>query len=206
MSPVAKIDLLPCWLRHRNCVTRKEKITLWQYLVVYAYGGIVAPFGSEPNIKQWNDDVIYKHGDAFIVAESDSPSLKGFMAASPRHPFVYYSIQHFLLAIFDQKGSSHPQSDNEMSLAAFERALHDYKKDAGLEFQQKVFGQAIVGTTNSTLTIFEMAKESENLFLSLAVDPVVRRKDYGTMGMSDLLDIHRPKPACIAAILRDVVA
>lgn len=69
------------YIRNRNCVTTtKLKTTLWQYLVIYAYGGIVAPFGSAPDPKELNAAAITEDDDALFVAGPNSTLCDGLMA------------------------------------------------------------------------------------------------------------------------------
>jgi hypothetical protein len=131
-------------------------------------------------------------------------------SVSPRHPLVYYAIHHILLNLLEKNATTRVYSDVKMSLDSLQKAFNEFSKDAGSDIGQVFFGRKIVGTSNRTVTVVGEGQKDAKFVLSLAVDPVVRRKDYHTMGMSDLMDINESSSdkleieSCMTAILKDV--
>jgi mannosyltransferase OCH1-like enzyme len=73
------------------------KADIWRVLVLWEYGGIYADVDSRPNA--FNATTITADDDAFFVIENEittgMPS-QWFMAASPRHPMMYTTMQVIL--------------------------------------------------------------------------------------------------------------
>lgn len=129
---------------------------------------------------------------------------------------MYYAIQHFLLSLFEGDITAQARSNVDTSLGALQKGILDFQKDAGTGSQQKAFGTQIVGTNNKTVKVVgEGEKKGAKCMLRLAVDPVIRKKDYRIMGMLSLLEhaneatvtaAKLEADSCMAAILKDINA
>jgi Glycosyltransferase sugar-binding region containing DXD motif len=80
------------------------KADIWRVLVLWEYGGIYADVDSRPNA--FNATTITTDDDAFFVIENEikigMPS-QWFMAASPRHPMMYTTMQVILANLINLK-------------------------------------------------------------------------------------------------------
>ena len=80
----------------QSCATSpKLKTDLWRFLVLWLYGGVVPEFNTFP--QNFNANTIRPGDDGFFLLDPKTSALStSVMAVSPRHPLMYYAIQHTL--------------------------------------------------------------------------------------------------------------
>jgi hypothetical protein len=72
------------------------KADIWRILVLWEYGGVYADFDSYPHLDKFNESTITAEDEAFFVVETLGTVSQWFMAASPRHPMLYFTIHAIL--------------------------------------------------------------------------------------------------------------
>ena len=83
----------------QNCATTHQlKLDLWRFLVLWVYGGLVPDLNTFP--KNFHGNTILPNDDGFFLIDSETIGLSTkVIAVSPRHPFIYYTMQHTLANI-----------------------------------------------------------------------------------------------------------
>jgi hypothetical protein len=99
-----------------HCTRGAMRADLWRYVAMYEYGGIYSDIDTYPvNFTFPPEDV-----DAYFVLEQDGLLSQYFMAVTPKHPLLFYTIQHTLSNILKSKD---PFKDFAPTLTG-PRALH----------------------------------------------------------------------------------
>ena len=86
-------------MRCVECPTIKADV--WRYLVLWEYGGIYADLDSVPSKPFVNGSLITDEMDSFFVIEYYGLLSQYFIAASPRHPLMFYALQMTLNNLLD---------------------------------------------------------------------------------------------------------
>jgi hypothetical protein len=201
----------------RDCVTNGTlKADLWRYLVLWVYGGVYADFDSAPN--KFSFDTIDDSDDGFFVVEQYHILSQWFMAVSPRHPLMYYAIQHSLLNLLGAEDTQQIGAHAKTGPHALHKAYMDFRKDAGAIIDpvgpgfKPVRSGLFTGSQNRTIKVVGVG-ENENEFVQrLAIKHSVRMKDYKKMGMthfSKFIASHGGKKSgstCLGAMLSHTFA
>ena len=172
-----------------NCVKNPTiKAELWKYLVLWVYGGIYADFDTAPLL--FNANTIPLSDDSFFVLEKDHGLSQWFMAASPRHPLMFYAIQMTLQNLLDEedtiRSSTHLRSGSQSLQAAFTM----FRGDAHIMVDpiragvESIWSGTFEGTGNRTITVVGRGEDDGEYVQRMAVDAFTRKRDYIRMGMS----------------------
>ena len=110
-----------------SCLPPALLVGLWKYLVLWNYGGILADLNTFPS--HFNATTISNEDDGFFLLEEGSNTLSTLvMAVSPRHPLMYYAIQHSMSNIFRiRKGVMYNPRDI-IGEGALQQALTDFRR------------------------------------------------------------------------------
>jgi mannosyltransferase OCH1-like enzyme len=164
------------------------KADLWRYLILWLYGGIYADIDTIPN--QLNVTEIVHH-DAYFVVEQYHLLSQWFMAISPRHPLMYYAIQHSLSNILratDVSRIAAPLNTGPHALhAAFVQFRRDH--DPTVDRSQPVRAGHYAGTNNRTITVVGTA-DQESQYVRRDVLGVLKKKEYRKMGMNHFSEVR----------------
>lgn len=194
----------------RNCVQdRDTKSLLWRYLALYVYGGIYADMESAP--EGFTGETIRQSDDAFIVMDASGKLSNGFIAASPRHPLIYFALQHALSSLMNAEDVS---IGYEIVSFALQRAFEDFLTghDAST-FLEEDYDPTILrsysGTDNRTVTVIrtylENSKNGTLYLTETALGTEKLRKDFKKMGMATSEAKHQKGgPSCRLKIFIDV--
>lgn len=68
-------------------------VDVWRILALWEYGGIYADIDTAPVPEKFNESTLTDDDDAFFVMELLGTPSQWFMAASPRHPMMYFTMQ-----------------------------------------------------------------------------------------------------------------
>jgi mannosyltransferase OCH1-like enzyme len=90
-------------LLQRCMVSGAAKADLWRLLVLWEYGGIYTDIDNAPGTKFQNVTVIKDSDGAWFVIELIGVLSQYFMAALPKHPYVYIAILGLLHRVLDVK-------------------------------------------------------------------------------------------------------
>jgi mannosyltransferase OCH1-like enzyme len=185
-----------------SCITSPTaKADLWRYLVLWEYGGIYTDLDSIPNI--FNASSITAEDDSFFVVEQGGWLSQYFMAASPRHPLMYFAIQKALTAIIiaDDTGALN---------AAFTtgpRALVDgweaFMRTVGVTGVRKVEEKQYVGYQNRSVTVVGSDGRASNLYVRReAIGRDQKKREYELMNMTHFHnDRHKSLTSCYTHML-----
>ena len=80
------------------CTRGAMRADLWRYVLLWEYGGIYSDIDTYPNttlvLPNSNNATTV---DAYFVLEQDGLLSQYFMAVAPKHPLMFYTIQHTLI-------------------------------------------------------------------------------------------------------------
>lgn len=76
-----------------HCTRGAMRADLWRYIILWEYGGIYSDVDTFPTS---NFTFPSNNASAFFVLESDGLLSQYFIAIAPRHPLMFYTIQHTL--------------------------------------------------------------------------------------------------------------
>lgn len=172
----------------RNCLAHGTlKADLWRYLVLWVFGGVYADIDAVP-AKFTTDTIDAVTDDAFFVVEQFHLLSQWFMAASPRHPLMYYAVQQSLSNLLTASDTGSIPA----SLFTGPRALHaayiQFRRDAGDDVGAAVPGTTpvgaghYVGSHNRTVTVVGIAAD-QNEYVNRDVLGVLKQREYHKMGM-----------------------
>ena len=201
----------------RNCMTNGTlKADLWRYLVLWVYGGVYADFDSAPN--KFSFDTIDDSDDGFFVVEQYHILSQWFMAMSPRHPLMYYAIQHSLLNLLEAEDTQQIGAHAKTGPHAMHKAYMDFRKDAGEIIDplgpgfKPVRSGVFTGSQNRTIRVVGVGENENEYVQRLAITASVRKRDYKKMGMTHFSKFtasnggRRSGSTCLGAMLSHTFA
>jgi hypothetical protein len=113
-----------------KCVlSLSAKIYLWQYIVLWMYGGLYVDLNLYPS--RFNATTILDEDDGLFFTAGENTTLSTrFMAVSPRHPLIYYAIEQALAKILRAKDIGSLDPDQVFGGANLHQALIEFTKSA----------------------------------------------------------------------------
>lgn len=191
-----------------NCIPKTSgtiRADLWRYVVLWEYGGIYADIDTKPN--RFNASTIVATDEAFFIVEQYHLLSQYFMASAPRHPIMFYTIQHTLEKLLNVEDIGHMRAPYVTGPHALHAGFQSFMKDAGVTLPNIVPGAKPakagiwVGTDNYTLTVAGIG-EKENEYVEREY---VRRhkkvKEYEQMGMKHFTEYKQKlNKRCVRAI------
>lgn len=82
------------------------KADIWRYLILWEYGGIYADIDCAPSANEFftvNHEMIYPKDDGLIFIDRSLYLSQVFLAVSPRHPIMYYSVHAAVQKLLHQE-------------------------------------------------------------------------------------------------------
>ena len=168
------------------------KTDLWRYIILWLYGGIYADLDTKPNYEYFNTTTIHPtNDDAFFVVEQYHILSQYFMALSPQHPIMYYSIQHALLNLLQlqdtlQVGAQY-QTGPHVLHTAYREFRYDYdgkyKVDPILPGLKPVQAGVYTGTYNHTITVVGVGENQNQYITRQAIPERKKQQAYAKMGL-----------------------
>eukprot|EP00525_Craspedostauros_australis_P001613 CAMPEP_0198110242 /NCGR_PEP_ID=MMETSP1442-20131203/2266_1 /TAXON_ID= /ORGANISM="Craspedostauros australis, Strain CCMP3328" /LENGTH=397 /DNA_ID=CAMNT_0043766207 /DNA_START=34 /DNA_END=1227 /DNA_ORIENTATION=- len=110
-------------------ISGAAKTDLWRYLVLYEYGGIYSDMDSAPGPRFTTDAAIQPDDDAYIVVEGGGFPAQYFIAASPKHPLMFYAVHRVYLRLFDVNNVLRQRIPVVTGPGALKTAAIDFMKD-----------------------------------------------------------------------------
>lgn len=92
-----------------SCTRGAMRANLWCYVILWEYGGIYSDIDMYPNTSTPSSSSGFFQNnnstteDAYFVLEQDGLLSQYFMAIAPKHPLVFYTIQHTLTNLLKSK-------------------------------------------------------------------------------------------------------
>lgn len=171
------------------------KADLWRYLVLYVYGGLYADLDTHPNYKKFQaTSSIQPDMEGFFVVEQYHILSQYFMAMAPRHPLMYYAIQHSLLNIYNLVNTRDVYAPSLTGPHALHEAYRDYRRDAGDEVTplgqgyKPVWRGTFIGTHNTTITVVGHGEKEAEWVIRESLRIHLKRAEYSLMGMRHFKD------------------
>jgi hypothetical protein len=182
------------------------KADLWRYLALYEYGGIYADLDTRPNKFQAN--MITDTTDGFFVVTQYHIPSQWFMATAPRHPLMYYAIQHALLNVLQQLDTSKMNAAYITGPHALLNGYSTFRKDAGVTVPRTVPGNKCikagewVGTHNRSITVVGIGENGKEYVIREAIPRPKKIVEYEKMGMKHFMGekTDQKERICLSAI------
>jgi hypothetical protein len=210
----------------RNCVyDQRTKSLLWRYLVLYIYGGIYADLDTVPG-GRFRSDFIRDSDDAIVLLdqydrasgqEQQQQLSIGFIAASPRHPMVYYALQYALSGLMATEDIS---MGSDIVSSTLHRAFLEFRKDNDMNLTTVPVQQQnpdlkryqyYMGTNNRTVTVVKndsnnpKSSSATPYVITNALDSTAIKRDFKKMGMTPSKKSGQRSPqSCRMKILMDI--
>jgi Glycosyltransferase sugar-binding region containing DXD motif len=191
------------------------KADLWRYLVLWDYGGVYVDLDSIPNDFQRNPiSTIQSEEDGFFVVDHYHYLSQYFMALSPRHPLMFYTIQASLANVLlaSDTGSINPARTT--GPAALHRGLQSFVLDAGMDLpdaltavkqQQRgpVVGGIYKGTNGLSIRVVE-TEDDNQVVRREALKRAEKMAAYSKMGMKHFSKTRQASNVSCLALLYDI--
>lgn len=182
------------------------KADLWRYLLLWVYGGVYVDIDAVP--AKWTPALLQPNDDAFFVVEQFHMLSQYFMAVTPRHPLMWYAIQHSLLNLQRATDTGRLPAAMTTGPHALHQAYRSFRQDAG-EFVDEartgtkpVWAGRFVGSYGRTVTIMGVAA-NQNEYIDRDVIGSLKRLEYGKLGMTFHQDDRKnlSSPSCLKVIM-----
>jgi len=183
------------------------KADLWRYIVLWKYGGIYSDLDSVP--AKFRPDTIQPSDDAFFVVEQFHALSQYFIAVSPRHPLMWYAIQHSITNLLRLPDTGSTPASLVTGPHALHAAFVSFRKDVGMQVDplatgyKPVWAGRFAGTYNRTVTVVGIG-ENQNEYIERDVLGMhVKRTSYRKMFMTHFQDDRKfpTGQSCLSAIL-----
>jgi hypothetical protein len=158
------------------------KIYLWQYIVLWVYGGVYVDLNLYPS--RFNATTILEADDGLFFTERESATLSTrFMAVSPRHPLIYYAIEQALTKILRSKDVGSLDPDQVFGEPNLHQALTEFTKtvDGGVTTVQAMLQGTIRGYGDRSIRVIGKLDGPEQ-YVSPVFIGAGKSKDYAKMG------------------------
>lgn len=172
-----------------KCLTQGTlRADLWRYLVLYEYGGIYADIDSTPNA--FDGSQIAPDADAFFIVEMYQTLSQYFMAASPRHPILFYAIHDALISLLQAPDVAGINAAYNTGPHALYRGFQAFMRDAGVEIPHihrgdgAVEAGTYVGTDGRSITVVGSPSTQNELVMREAIRRGEKIKEYRKMSMT----------------------
>jgi mannosyltransferase OCH1-like enzyme len=180
------------------CISSMTAISdIWRLLVLWEYGGIYSDLDTTPNPDSptgWTPKSIYPEDDAYFVVEYYDSISQFWMAVTPRHPIIYYSIQAALSNVLQLMNIHVMDASLTTGPMAVLQGYHLFRKDAGVIAYKPVYAGWYVGTNNQSLRIEGFSrKRSAEILKREAIHRKTKIMLYKAMNMTHFLKDSRGK-------------
>mmetsp|Transcript_14031 Transcript_14031/g.21902 ORF Transcript_14031/g.21902 Transcript_14031/m.21902 type:complete len:434 (+) Transcript_14031:149-1450(+) len=113
------------------CARGATKSDLWRYLVLWYYGGIYTDLDNSPT--GFNPSSISSNDDAYVPLEGSGVPTQFFMASSPYHPLMNYTLSWALRAL---RGTVNVINNNpaiNTGPRALKNGIIEFLNDSGID-------------------------------------------------------------------------
>lgn len=195
-------------LKHILQCTSKGTVEadLWRYLVLYEYGGIYADIDAAPSLTDGGFNVSLLAGQqALFVVDKYNMMSEFFLAATPKHPLLFYTIHHALQRLLTEKdtGTTYPGriTGPHALLAGFKAFQSEVGLEVGTAAERPAKAGVYRGKHNWTVTIIGTELNEIEFVTRQAITNSQKLADYKTMGIKYYLDDMEPtNQSCLNAV------
>jgi mannosyltransferase OCH1-like enzyme len=142
------------------------------------YGGIYTDIDNTP--KKFNADTIAPEEDAFFQVESAGIPSQWFMAASPRHPIMFFAVERILINLLNLQDTGLLKIVWTTGPGAIKEAFNLFRRQTGDYLKAGLY----VGTESRTVRLVgEQANEHEYVWRNSIKE---KQEAYEAMDMKHL--------------------
>jgi hypothetical protein len=198
-----------------HCIMRGTmRADLWRYLVLWKYGGIYVDLDSGPG-KLWTDDLIKDDDDGFFVVDIAHLLSQYFFAVSPKHPLMYYAVEHVLLNLLKAPDTGTLHVAHSTGPWAIHFAFVSFLQDAGVKrvgmppfktpAESPVKAGKFYGPASRSITVVGQGKERSDDYVRREVIAYAQKlNNYKAMNMTHHRDDQKlaSNAGCINSMYR----
>ena len=194
---------------------------VWRYLVLWVYGGIYADLDCVPHklnatvLTELMDPTSHSTGrnatptDAIFVVEQFHVLSQYFMAASPRHPLLWYALQHSLTNVLLADDTGSVYTPKLTGPAALHQAFVSFRKDVGITVDPNTAGYQPVragyyrGSYNRSITVLGTAQDQNEYVYRDVIGSPLKKAEYRKMNMRHFQQdkLYPTQRSCLSSIL-----
>ena len=191
-----------------HCTRGAMRADLWRYVLLWQFGGIYSDIDTYPNNFTFSPQV-----DAYFVLEQDGLLSQYFMAVSPKHPLMFYTIQHTLMNLLK---SADPRKAFA-PIVTGPRALHQgFQTFCGSrvhipdstgpwlgETHPIQTGGIFYGPANRTVVVDGDLQHTDAIIARESIDRTKKMRQYEKMNMTYFMKDARTAPrgeSCLAMV------
>ena len=169
---------------------------LWRYLVLWEFGGIYSDIDTIPTSKL-TSETIADEDEAFFNVEAYHLLSQFFMAVSPRHPVMFYTIQRTLLNLMMLQDIGTMDVPLVTGPHALHQGFQQFMRDGGIVVPDHKTSKTpvkegiYVGTNNHTVRALGKAEKPGEYLIRNKVILKDRRVDYKLMGMNHYSETNK---------------
>ena len=165
---------------------------IWRLVLLWEYGGIYTDMDQAPG-PLLNASAISASDDAFLVVEGGDFLAQYFLAAAPRHPIIYFTLQaalHGLYRVDDVGNQMVPRTTGPEALRMGFRnfmgqsQISNVYKDPKAGYYEGAYGN------NRTARVVGTGKTTEDWVRRYTIPD--KKNKYREMGMEHFLDARKP--------------
>lgn len=166
-----------------DCLSPPMKVGLWKFLTLWLWGGIYADLNSVP--VRFNGTTITNDDDGFFLLQpGNSGNLSSsVMAVSPRHPLMYYAVQHTISNIMRIQPGELYNPQEVFGDGVLQQAYRDFVKRRSRPRTNETFhrevGRVVLGKHDRFIRIAETFGEDEK-YIARIFDYEPERQDNAT--------------------------
>lgn len=182
------------------------KADLWRYLVLWVYGGVYADLDAVP--KKLTPQMLEEAIDGYFVVENWHMLSQYFMAVSPRHPIMWYAIQHALINLLSAADTGALSASMVTGPNTLHQAFMSFRADIGAKVDKSgvgfkpVWAGQFAGAQQRSITVVGVA-ENQNEYVHRDVIGTAKRNEYRQMDMTHFQDDKKQPTgrSCLSSIL-----
>lgn len=190
-------NLLPCLMNKGTL-----KADLWRYLVLWEYGGVYADIDTKPNL--FNTTTITAKDDGFFVVEQYHMLSQYFMAVSPKHPIMFYTIHSVLSKLLNEKDTGGIYAPYTTGPHALNTGFQHFMKDKGVTVTDGGAGKKPakaglwVGTNDRSITVAGVGENENEFVIREYIRSDKKLKSYHAMGIEHFSkDMKKSGKSCM---------
>lgn len=166
---------------------------LWKYLALWVWGGVYADLNTRP--KNFNGSFVSNEEDGMLFWNGNSTIISSLvMVASPRHPIMYYAVQHCLQNILGMRPDETYEIDSIVGDKPLNEAFKDFvKQTRSREAENSLSKDFFEGVHGRSIRIVGSVDELSHLVMPLFISKSGKEKELLKMGIveNNVVDASR---------------
>uniref|UniRef100_A0A7R9WP57 Uncharacterized protein n=1 Tax=Craspedostauros australis TaxID=1486917 RepID=A0A7R9WP57_9STRA len=171
----------------QECLAKgARKADLWKYLVLYEYGGIHADVDVAPGESFLGDGAIQPQDDAYGVVAEEGCLAPYFIATSPRHPIMFFSLHVALAQLYEVRSVIHQNGRSITGQKAMQLGAMSFVQRGDLS---PLTAGLHVGVNNRTMRVVGNQSTTESFIERNSPGQADRARDSAELGVASF---HAP--------------